>query len=87
MRQRSEAMRGHFQQAAEQGGFTLSPAQSAAVERLSRVAGELASSRGLFRSHTPRSLYVWACRARQELFPIGDHPLAGLPEDSTLMRS
>ncbi|MGW4896475.1 cell division protein ZapE [Kitasatospora sp. NPDC004240] len=53
-----EEMRGHFRQAAEQRGFTLSAAQEHAVERLSRLAGELAHPAWRLR-RTPRHLYVW----------------------------
>jgi cell division protein ZapE len=52
-----ESMRGHFRMAAEDRGFTVAPHQEGAVERLSWLAGELASS-GLFRP-PPRDLYVW----------------------------
>lgn len=37
-----QAMRRHFHEAAAQRGFSLAPAQEAAVERLARLAGELA---------------------------------------------
>ncbi|WP_242427209.1 MULTISPECIES: cell division protein ZapE [unclassified Streptomyces] len=60
-REQHEAMRRHLQQAAEQRGFTLSPAQERAVERLALLAGELAGAGGLFRCSrpSPRNLYVW----------------------------
>ncbi|MFE2408847.1 cell division protein ZapE [Kitasatospora sp. NPDC059408] len=53
-----EAMRGHFQRAAGQHGFTLDPAQELPVERLSRLAGELAHPAWRLR-RSPRHLYLW----------------------------
>ncbi|MGW4650387.1 cell division protein ZapE [Kitasatospora sp. NPDC004289] len=55
-----EAVREDFRRDAGRRGFTLSQAQEAAVERLSRLAGELAGARRLFRAPAPvRGLYVW----------------------------
>ncbi|SOB84713.1 cell division protein ZapE [Streptomyces sp. 1331.2] len=51
-------MRGHFHHAAQQRGFTLSQAQHAAVDRLGRLAGELARSAWRLR-RPPRHLYLW----------------------------
>ncbi|MFD4654451.1 cell division protein ZapE [Kitasatospora sp. NPDC058444] len=56
--QQDQAMRGHFHRAAQQHGFTLSPAQHAAVERLGRLAGELARPGWRLR-RPPRHLYLW----------------------------
>ncbi|MFJ6769923.1 cell division protein ZapE [Kitasatospora sp. NPDC091257] len=53
-----EAMRGHFHRAAGQRGFTLDPAQELPVERLSRLAGELAHPAWRLR-RGPRHLYLW----------------------------
>ncbi|MFB7614617.1 cell division protein ZapE [Kitasatospora sp. NPDC056181] len=53
-----ESMRAHFLRAAEQRGFTLDPAQEAPVERLSRLAGELAHPAWRLR-RPPRHLYLW----------------------------
>ncbi|MGW2375157.1 cell division protein ZapE [Kitasatospora sp. NPDC001683] len=51
-------MRGHFHRTAREGGFTLDPAQKLPVERLSRLAGELAHPAWRLR-RTPRHLYLW----------------------------
>ncbi|MEU3727006.1 cell division protein ZapE [Streptomyces sp. NPDC031705] len=60
MRRPYESMRGHFQQAAAQRGFTISASQQTAVERLSVLAGELAGGGGFFRRPAPpRNVYVW----------------------------
>ncbi|MEU4301508.1 cell division protein ZapE [Kitasatospora aureofaciens] len=57
-RKQYEAMRGHFHRTAEQHGFTLDPAQELPVERISRLAGELAHPAWRLR-RTPRRLYLW----------------------------
>ncbi|GAB7185049.1 hypothetical protein ATKI12_4880 [Kitasatospora sp. Ki12] len=53
-----EAMLAHYRWAAERRGFTVDPAQRPAVERLSRLAGELARP-GLLVRRPPRHLYLW----------------------------
>ncbi|MEU9047662.1 MULTISPECIES: cell division protein ZapE [unclassified Kitasatospora] len=53
-----EAMLAHFPRAAEQRGFAVDPAQRPAVERLSRLAGELART-GLLHRRPPRHVYLW----------------------------
>ncbi|MFJ9691853.1 cell division protein ZapE [Kitasatospora sp. NPDC101183] len=58
MTQPSRAMLDHFHRAADQRGFTLAPAQLAAAERLSRLAGELARPAWRLR-RPPRHLYLW----------------------------
>ncbi|MEU6883584.1 cell division protein ZapE [Streptomyces sp. NPDC046712] len=80
IRKQYEAMRRHFQQAAEQRGFTVAPAQELAAERLCRLAGELVGSSGLFgRSpQPPRSLYVWGPVGRGKSWLV-DTFFDGLP--------
>ncbi|MFJ5551855.1 cell division protein ZapE [Streptomyces sp. NPDC093225] len=51
-------MRSHFHRAAARRGFSVAPAQEAAVERLARLAGELARPAWTF-PKPPRDLYVW----------------------------
>ncbi|MEW1633655.1 cell division protein ZapE [Streptomyces sp. NPDC093801] len=58
MPQHEQAMRRHFQQAAARSGFSVAPAQEAAVERLARLAAELARPAWTF-PRPPRDLYVW----------------------------
>ncbi|MEU6238698.1 cell division protein ZapE [Kitasatospora sp. NPDC047058] len=72
-----EAMRGHFHRAAEQRGFTLDPAQEAPVERLSRLAGELAHPAWRLR-RSPRHLYLWGPVGRGKSWLV-DTFLDGLP--------
>ncbi|MBB4949870.1 cell division protein ZapE [Kitasatospora gansuensis] len=72
-----EAMRDHFHRAAEQRGFTLDPAQQPPVERLSRLAGELAHP--AWRLHRPpRHLYLWGPVGRGKSWLV-DTFLDGLP--------
>ncbi|MET3984685.1 cell division protein ZapE [Streptomyces sp. PvR034] len=78
-RKQYESMRGHYQQAGERAGFTLSPAQLAAVERLSRLAGELAVAHGPFRHRPPRGLYVWGPVGRGKSWLV-DTFMEGLAE-------
>ncbi|MEU4079003.1 cell division protein ZapE [Streptomyces venezuelae] len=75
-----EAMRRHFRQDAERRGFTLAPEQERAVERLSRLAAELAAPSGLFRRSrpAPRNLYVWGPVGRGKSWLV-DTFFAGLP--------
>ncbi|WP_380284055.1 cell division protein ZapE [Kitasatospora purpeofusca] len=72
-----EAMRGHFHRAAGQGGFTLDPAQEPAVERLSRLAGELAHPAWRLR-RSPRHLYLWGPVGRGKSWLVNTF-LDGLP--------
>lgn len=74
-----ESMRSHFHLAARQRGFTVDPAQQPAVERLSRLAGELAGAGGLFRRGRPRSLYVWGPVGRGKSWLV-DTFFEGLPD-------
>ncbi|MFJ9458581.1 cell division protein ZapE [Kitasatospora sp. NPDC101447] len=53
-----EAMLAHFRRTAGERGFAVDPAQRPAVERLSRLAGELART-GLLVRRPPRHLYLW----------------------------
>ncbi|MER5862912.1 cell division protein ZapE [Kitasatospora sp. NPDC002040] len=73
-----ELMRRHFRAAAGQRGFAVDPAQQPAVDRLSRLAGELAESGGLFRQRPPRSLYVWGPVGRGKSWLV-DTFFEGLP--------
>ncbi|MFB7470025.1 cell division protein ZapE [Kitasatospora sp. NPDC056184] len=72
-----KAMRGHFHQAAEQHGFTLDPAQEFPVERLSRLAGELAHPAWRLR-RSPRHLYLWGPVGRGKSWLVNTF-LDGLP--------
>ncbi|MFF1907651.1 cell division protein ZapE [Kitasatospora sp. NPDC058218] len=72
-----EAMRGHFHRTAEQRGFTLDPAQQPPVERLSRLAGELAHPAWRLR-RPPRHLYLWGPVGRGKSWLV-DTFLDGLP--------
>ncbi|MFE6055420.1 cell division protein ZapE [Kitasatospora sp. NPDC056446] len=76
-RKQYEAMRGHFHRAAGQGGFTLDPAQELPVERLSRLAGELAHPAWRLR-RSPRHLYLWGPVGRGKSWLV-DTFLDGLP--------
>ncbi|MFD0278795.1 cell division protein ZapE [Kitasatospora sp. NPDC127111] len=72
-----EAMRAHFLRAAADRGFTLDPAQEAPVERLSRLAGELAHPAWRLR-RPPRHLYLWGPVGRGKSWLV-DTFLDGLP--------
>ncbi|WP_316520645.1 cell division protein ZapE [Kitasatospora brasiliensis] len=72
-----QAMREHFHRAADQRGFTLAPAQQAAAERLSRLAGELARPAWRLR-RPPRHLYLWGPVGRGKSWLV-DTFLDGLP--------
>lgn len=80
MRRQYAAMRTHFQQAADQRGFTLSAAQEQAAERLSLLAAELAVTGGPFRRSrpAPRNLYVWGPVGRGKSWLV-DAFFDGLP--------
>ncbi|KQV14813.1 ATPase [Kitasatospora sp. Root187] len=71
-------MRRHFRAAAGQRGFTVDPAQQPAVDRLSRLAGELARAGGLFHRRPPGSLYVWGPVGRGKSWLV-DTFFEGLP--------
>ncbi|MEU9078194.1 cell division protein ZapE [Kitasatospora sp. NPDC048538] len=75
--QQYEAMRDHFRRAADRRGFTLDPAQEAPVERLSRLAGELAHPAWRLR-RPPRHLYLWGPVGRGKSWLV-DTFLDGLP--------
>ncbi|MFF3677797.1 cell division protein ZapE [Streptomyces sp. NPDC002120] len=79
IRKRYERMLDHFHTAAEQRGFTLTPAQRRAAERLAGLAGELGAPRGLFRPRPPRSLYMWGPVGRGKSWLV-DTFFDGLPE-------
>ncbi|MFD7033225.1 cell division protein ZapE [Streptomyces sp. NPDC059917] len=79
MRKQYESMRDHYQQAAQHAGFTLGPGQLHAVERLSRLAGELAVAHGPFRHRPPRGLYLWGPVGRGKSWLV-DTFLDGLAE-------
>ncbi|MER5640507.1 cell division protein ZapE [Kitasatospora sp. NPDC002227] len=72
-----EAMRGHFHRAAEQHGFALDPAQELPVERLSRLAGELARPAWRLPGR-PRHLYLWGPVGRGKSWLVNTF-LDGLP--------
>ncbi|MET8539956.1 cell division protein ZapE [Kitasatospora sp. NPDC004799] len=75
--QQHQAMREHFHRAAHRRGFTLSPAQEAAAERLGRLAGELARPAWRLR-RPPRHLYLWGPVGRGKSWLV-DTFLDGLP--------
>ncbi|WP_367826161.1 cell division protein ZapE [Streptomyces sp. LMG1-1-1.1] len=58
MDKHEQAMRRHFHETAARSGFSLAAAQEAAVERLARLAAELARPAWTF-PKPPRDLYVW----------------------------
>ncbi|WP_369373577.1 cell division protein ZapE [Streptomyces sp. cg36] len=77
MHKREAAMRDHFHETATRRGFVLAPAQRAAVERLSRLAGELARPVWTF-PRPPRDLYVWGPVGRGKSWLV-DTFYEGLP--------
>lgn len=70
-------MRRHFHQAAARRGFSVAPAQEAAVERLARLAAELARPAWTF-PRPPRDLYVWGPVGRGKSWLV-DTFYEGLP--------
>ncbi|MFE1413347.1 cell division protein ZapE [Streptomyces sp. NPDC058746] len=77
MRKHEQAMRRHFHEAAARRGFSVVPAQEAAVERLARLAGELARPAWTFPA-PPRDLYVWGPVGRGKSWLV-DTFYEGLP--------
>ncbi|MFF7776447.1 cell division protein ZapE [Streptomyces tanashiensis] len=77
MPQHEQAMRRHFHQAAARRGFSIAPAQEAAVERLARLAAELARPVWTF-PRPPRDLYVWGPVGRGKSWLV-DTFYEGLP--------
>ncbi|GAA2636426.1 MULTISPECIES: cell division protein ZapE [Streptomyces] len=77
MSQHEQAMRHHFHQAAARRGFSVAPAQEAAVERLARLAGDLARPAWTF-PRPPRDLYVWGPVGRGKSWLV-DTFYEGLP--------
>ncbi|MEU7391438.1 cell division protein ZapE [Streptomyces tanashiensis] len=75
--QHEQAMRRHFHQAAARRGFSIAPAQEAAVERLARLAAELARPAWTF-PRPPRDLYVWGPVGRGKSWLV-DTFYEGLP--------
>lgn len=73
-----QAMRRHFREAAARRGFAVAPAQEAAVERLARLAGELARPAWTF-PKPPRDLYVWGPVGRGKSWLV-DTFYEGLPD-------
>ncbi|GAA0273045.1 cell division protein ZapE [Streptomyces polychromogenes] len=78
MSKQDQAMRRHFHEAAARRGFSIAPAQEAAVERLSRLAGELARPAWTF-PKPPRDLYVWGPVGRGKSWLV-DAFYEGLPD-------
>ncbi|MEV7281419.1 cell division protein ZapE [Streptomyces sp. NPDC093111] len=72
-----QAMRRHFHEAAARRGFSIAPAQEAAVERLAHLAGELARPAWTF-PRPPRDLYVWGPVGRGKSWLV-DTFYEGLP--------
>ncbi|MFE5909256.1 cell division protein ZapE [Streptomyces wedmorensis] len=72
-----QAMRRHFHEAAARRGFAIAPAQEAAVERLARLAAELARPAWTF-PRPPRDLYVWGPVGRGKSWLV-DTFYEGLP--------
>ncbi|MCX5151731.1 cell division protein ZapE [Streptomyces sp. NPDC048550] len=77
MHKRDQAMRSHFHEAAARRGFSVAPAQQAAVGRLSRLAAELARPAWTF-PKPPRDLYVWGPVGRGKSWLV-DTFYEGLP--------
>ncbi|MFF5282735.1 cell division protein ZapE [Streptomyces sp. NPDC012756] len=75
--QHAQAMRRHFHEAAARRGFSVAPAQEAAVERLARMAAELARPAWTF-PRPPRDLYVWGPVGRGKSWLV-DTFYEGLP--------
>ncbi|MFB7591373.1 cell division protein ZapE [Streptomyces sp. NPDC056169] len=77
MPKHEQAMRRHFHQAAARRGFSVAPAQEAAVERLARLAAELARPAWTF-PRPARDLYVWGPVGRGKSWLV-DTFYEGLP--------
>ncbi|MFC9392605.1 cell division protein ZapE [Streptomyces sp. NPDC057027] len=77
--QHAQAMRRHFHEAAARRGFSVAPAQEAAVERLARMAAELARPAWTF-PRPPRDLYVWGPVGRGKSWLV-DTFYEGLPTE------
>ncbi|WP_327280467.1 MULTISPECIES: cell division protein ZapE [unclassified Streptomyces] len=77
MHQRDQAMRRHFHEAAARRGFSIAPAQEAAVGRLAHLAVELARPAWTF-PKPPRDLYVWGPVGRGKSWLV-DTFYEGLP--------
>ncbi|MFE1548171.1 cell division protein ZapE [Streptomyces sp. NPDC058718] len=77
MPKHDQAMRRQFHQAAARRGFSVAPEQEAAVERLARLAGELARPAWTF-PRPPRDLYVWGPVGRGKSWLV-DTFYEGLP--------
>ncbi|MFI8823803.1 cell division protein ZapE [Streptomyces sp. NPDC053431] len=77
MPKHEQAMRRHFLEAAARRGFSVAPAQEAAVDRLARLAAELARPAWTFPS-PPRDLYVWGPVGRGKSWLV-DTFYEGLP--------
>ncbi|MGW4700253.1 cell division protein ZapE [Streptomyces sp. NPDC004285] len=77
--QHAQAMRRHFHEAAARRGFSVAPAQEAAVERLAVLAGDLARPAWTF-PRPPRDLYVWGPVGRGKSWLV-DTFYEGLPTD------
>ncbi|MFD9728630.1 cell division protein ZapE [Streptomyces sp. NPDC059072] len=71
-------MRRHFHEAAARRGFSVAPAQEAAVERLAHLAAELARPAWTF-PKPPRDLYVWGPVGRGKSWLV-DTFYEGLPD-------
>lgn len=79
MHKRDQAMRSHFHEAAARRGFSVAPAQQAAVGRLSRLAAELARPTWTF-PKPPRDLYVWGPVGRGKSWLVDTFTRACLPD-------
>ncbi|MFJ8011269.1 cell division protein ZapE [Streptomyces sp. NPDC096339] len=77
MYQHDQAMRRHFREAAARRGFSVAPEQEHAVERLARLAAELARPAWTFPKR-PRDLYVWGPVGRGKSWLV-DTFYEGLP--------
>lgn len=75
--QHAQAMRRHFHEAAARRGFSVAPAQEAAVERLAHLAGELRRPAWTF-PRPPSDLYVWGPVGRGKSWLV-DTFYEGLP--------
>ncbi|MFE2169388.1 cell division protein ZapE [Streptomyces sp. NPDC059447] len=78
LHKRDEAMRRHFHEAAARRGFSVAPAQEAVVERLARLAAEIARPAWTF-PKPPRDLYVWGPVGRGKSWLV-DTFYEGLPD-------
>ncbi|WP_234315272.1 cell division protein ZapE [Streptomyces globisporus] len=77
MSKHDQAMRRHFHEAAARRGFSIAPAQEAAVDRLAHLAAELARPAWTF-PRPPRDLYVWGPVGRGKSWLV-DAFYEGLP--------